>query len=180
MASWVVRPSQRSTLNLPLSFRTRPTPKVYPNQATTYCCQRTMVGHTVFLYASRLVIFANSSVDGATFIIAGQVFRLLCRGPFSLKSDDTFPSVSDILGLKPNHFKENPKSQTSPTSTVLTHPRAPLRATTFDGKPLFISRKPKTIVLKKVQNQTPCLSSLTYSLVVFDIPNGKPARCAYP
>ncbi|KAN0077179.1 P-loop containing nucleoside triphosphate hydrolase protein [Tylopilus felleus] len=81
-------------------------------------------------------------------------------GPLSLSQDDTFPSVSDILGLKPNHFKENPKSQTFPTSTVLTHPRAPLRATTFDGKPLFIPRKPKTIVLKKSSSTFPTANLL--------------------
>lgn len=96
------------------------------------------------------------------------------------KSDDVFPSVLDILGLKSDHFKEKPKPSICPAPGVLTHPRAPLRATTFDGRPLFIPRKPHIMILRKVRNRIPSLSFLTLPVVVFDITNGKPTRRAYP
>lgn len=98
------------------------------------------------------------------------------RCHFSCKSDDVFPSISDILGLKPDYSKVNPKSSIPHTPEVLTHLRAPLRATTFDGNPFFISRKPRIVTLRKVRDGYPSLSLLTQPLVVFDIANGKLTR----
>ncbi|KAF8447842.1 P-loop containing nucleoside triphosphate hydrolase protein [Boletus edulis BED1] len=66
-------------------------------------------------------------------------------GPLA-SSQDAFLSVSDILGLKSN-FKENPESCTA--SRVLIHPRASLRATTFNGKLVFIPRKPRVMIPQK-------------------------------
>lgn len=63
---------------------------------------------------------------------------------------------------------------------MLTHPRASLRATTYDGKLLFIPRKPQIVTLRKARNRTPYLSLLTQPLVVFGIAHDKPARRAYP
>lgn len=121
-----------------------------------------------------------SSFDRTALIIAGQVFQLPGRDHCSCKPDDAFPPISDILGLKPDHSKQNPKSSIRPSPGVLTHPRASLRATTYDGKLMSIPRKPHIVTLRKVRNRPPCLSLLTQPLVVFDIAHGKPARCAYP
>lgn len=133
----------------------------------------------------RLIMFTKhskyySSFDRTTLIIAGQVFRLPGRCRFSCKSDDAFPPISDTLGLKLDRSKQNPNSSIRPTPGVLTQPRPSLRATTFDGKLLFIPRKPQTVTLRKVRNRTLCLSLLTLASVAFDIACGKPARCAYP
>ncbi|KAF8559685.1 P-loop containing nucleoside triphosphate hydrolase protein [Imleria badia] len=68
--------------------------------------------------------------------------------PLSSSQDDAFLSVSDILGLKP-------ESSRYPSSRLLTHPRAPLRATTFDGKLLFIPRKPRMMTLQKSSSTSP-------------------------
>ncbi|KAH0830674.1 P-loop containing nucleoside triphosphate hydrolase protein [Lanmaoa asiatica] len=98
--------------------------------------------------------------DGIALIIAGQVFQLTCRNHFSCKSDDAFPLISDILGLKPDRSRQNSKSSSRPITGVLTHPRAPLCGTTFDGKPLFISRKPQTVTLRKSSSTLPMANLL--------------------
>ncbi|KAI9571435.1 P-loop containing nucleoside triphosphate hydrolase protein [Boletus coccyginus] len=78
----------------------------------------------------------------------------------SPSQDDVFPSVLDILGLKSDHFKEKPKPSICPAPRVLTHPRAPLRATTFDGRPLFILRKPHITILRKSSSTSPMANLL--------------------
>ncbi|KAI6045547.1 P-loop containing nucleoside triphosphate hydrolase protein [Pisolithus marmoratus] len=57
--------------------------------------------------------------------------------------DDTFPPISAI------HRKP------SATSNTLSHARTPLRVTTYDGRTLYVKRKPRVVELRKSNAPTP-------------------------
>ncbi|KAF9246412.1 P-loop containing nucleoside triphosphate hydrolase protein [Melanogaster broomeanus] len=74
------------------------------------------------------------------------------------KDYDAFPPISDILGLKANYSEDTSTSSTLPTT--LSHIRAPVRATTFDGKSLYIKRKPRVMELRKLTSSTSRMPNL--------------------
>ncbi|KAH7911420.1 hypothetical protein BJ138DRAFT_925875 [Hygrophoropsis aurantiaca] len=59
----------------------------------------------------------------------------------SQSQDDSFLNISDILGIRPN---ESSRSSRAP-HTPITLPRAPVRATTFSGRTMYIKRKTRVL-----------------------------------
>ncbi|KAI6166905.1 hypothetical protein EDD17DRAFT_1773912 [Pisolithus thermaeus] len=77
-------------------------------------------------------------------------------GLLSESQDDAFPPISAILALNSNR-----KDLEIPaTSNFLSHARTSLRATTYDGRTLYIKRKPRVVELHKSNAFTPQASEL--------------------
>jgi chromosome transmission fidelity protein 18 len=94
--------------------------------------------YNTLLHSSRQGYFQNRTVG----------LSLSDKPSSSLPIDDVFPLISDILGLKPNQSKHTATNSTLPST--LSHTRAPVRATTIDGKTVYIKRKPHVMELRKV------------------------------
>ncbi|KAI6127764.1 P-loop containing nucleoside triphosphate hydrolase protein [Pisolithus croceorrhizus] len=77
-------------------------------------------------------------------------------GLLSESQDDAFPPISAILALNSN--RKDPEIRV--TSNALSHARTPLRATTYDGRTLYIKRKPRVVELRKSNTSTPKASEL--------------------
>lgn len=86
-----------------------------------------------------LMTFLSTGLLDPSFVANGLLSAQDTQS--TLDQDDAFPSISDILGLKHQNTA-----------------RAPLLATTLDGKSISISRKPRTVTTKKVHNLTTCIS----------------------
>ena len=117
-----------------------------------------MVRHAV-VYSLRVIIYITA--PSIPLSSQGKCFGLYGARLSSCKSDGAFPSISDILGLKPCFYKENPTVSIHHTSGTLTRSRPPLRATTFDGTSLLISRKSRVVASQKVWNEYQFIPLLT-------------------
>lgn len=84
-----------------------------------------------------LMTFLSTGLLDPSFVANGLLSAQDSQS--TLDTDDAFPSISDILGLK--HHQSTP----------------PLLATTLDGKSISISRKPRTVTMKEVQYFTTCI-----------------------
>ncbi|KAL4077289.1 P-loop containing nucleoside triphosphate hydrolase protein [Scleroderma yunnanense] len=71
-------------------------------------------------------------------------------------AEDAFPPISNILGLKVN----GDDTQASASSNIASYARCPVRATTFDGRTLYIKRKSRVTERRKPTASSPQLSKL--------------------
>lgn len=69
----------------------------------------------------------------------------MCR--VLIATDDTFPPISNILGLEAH----GDDIQRYSRPNTLSHARCPIRASTFDGRTLYIKKKARVIERGKVR-----------------------------
>ncbi|KAF9227797.1 hypothetical protein BS17DRAFT_726296 [Gyrodon lividus] len=100
----------------------------------------------------------HSSDVGSRTINDLQRTTFVSTGLLSESQDDAFPLISDILGLKANHSERTETSSTFPST--LSHSHAPIRATTIDGKTLYIKRKPHVMELRKSTSSASQMANL--------------------